>query len=192
MQVSAKLNNLRIAPRKIRLVTNLIKKMDVEGAINQLDVAIKKGSAPIKKLLLSAISNGESNFGIDRSNMYVLDVVVGAGPTLKRWMPKAYGRAGQILKRTSRIELILEERVEGKDRKTKEQLEKERKKRAEEKKKAEKARAKEREEEEKSTEKTSSEGKTKQAEKIKDAEKPKQTTDKKGSWGSKIFRRKSM
>lgn len=166
--------------------------MDVEDAINQLDVAIKRGSAPIKKLLLSAISNGESNFGIDRSNMYVLDVVVGAGPTLKRWMPKAYGRAGQILKRTSQIEIILEERVEGKGRKTKEQLEKERKERAEEKKKAEKARAKEREEEEKSMAKTSPEGKTKQTEKIKDTEKPKQTTDKKGGWGSKIFRRKSM
>ncbi|MEK7598379.1 MAG: 50S ribosomal protein L22 [Patescibacteria group bacterium] len=192
MQVSAKLNNLRVAPRKIRLVTNLIKKMDVEDAINQLDVTIKKGSAPIKKLLLSAISNGESNFGINKSNMYVLDVIVGAGPTLKRWMPKAYGRAGQILKRTSRIELILEERVEGKGRKTKEQLEKERQKKAEEKKKVEKERAKERKEAEKSLDKTSPEGKTKQAEKIKDKENPRKATDKKGGWGSKIFRRKSM
>lgn len=192
MQVSAKLNNLRVAPRKIRLVTNFIKKMDIEDAIKQLDVTIKKGSAPIKKLLLSAISNGESNFGIDRHNMYVLDVIVGAGPTLKRWMPKAYGRAGQILKRTSKIELILEERIEGKGRKTKEQLEKERQEKAEERKKVEKARAKEREEVEKSLDKASPEGKTKQAEKIKDKENPRKATDKKGGWGSKIFRRKSM
>lgn len=192
MQVSAKLNNLRIAPRKIRLVTNLIKKMDIEEAINQLDFAIKKGSAPIKKLLLSAVSNGENNFGIDKDNMYVLDVIVGAGPTLKRWMPKAFGRAGQILKRTSRIEIILEERVEGKGRKTKEQMEKERQTRAEEKKKADKLRAKEREEAEKSSSNIPEEGKTKLTEKIKDTEKPKRETGKKGGWGSKIFRRKSM
>ena len=114
MRVSAKLNNLRIAPRKIRLVTNLIKKMDVDSALDQLEVNIKKGSLPIKKLLESAISNGENNFGVARDNMYVYDVSVGAGTTLKRWMPKAYVRAGQILKRTSKIELILEERVEGK------------------------------------------------------------------------------
>ncbi|HEX7586029.1 MAG TPA: 50S ribosomal protein L22 [Patescibacteria group bacterium] len=192
MQVSAKLNNLRVAPRKIRLVTNLIKKMDVESAIIQLEVTIKGGSAPIKKLLLSAISNGESNFGIDPSNMYVLDVIVGAGSTLKRWMPKAYGRAGQILKRTSQIEIILAERIEGKGRKTKEQLEKERQNKAEEKKKAEKARLKEREEDEKSADKNSPNGKNKPTEKIKDTEKPKKPTDKKGGWGSKIFRRKSM
>jgi large subunit ribosomal protein L22 len=191
MKVSAKLNKLRVAPRKMRLVTNLIKKMDVEDALNQLDVTIKRGSAPIKKLLMSAISNGESNFGIDKGNMYILDVIVGAGPTLKRWMPKAYGRAGQILKRTSQIELILEERVEGKGRKTKEQLEKERQVKAEERKKAEKARAKEREEAEKSTEKAPEEGKTKSPEKLKDTEKSKKISEKK-SWGSKIFRRKSM
>jgi large subunit ribosomal protein L22 len=173
MQVSAKLNNLRIAPRKIRLVTNLIKKMDIEEAVNQLDFTIKKGSAPIKKLLQSAVSNGENNFGIDKNNMYVLDVIVGAGPTLKRWMPKAFGRAGQILKRTSRVEIILEEKVEGKGRKTKEQMEKEKQSRAEEKKKADKLRAKEREEAEKSSGNVPEEGKTKLAEKTKDTEKPK-------------------
>ena len=192
MQVSAKLNNLRIAPRKIRLVTNLIKKMDIENAINQLDFTIKKGSAPIKKLLQSAVSNGENNFGIDKDNMYVMDVIVGAGPTLKRWMPKAFGRAGQILKRTSRVEIILEEKIEGKGRKTKEQMEKEKQARIEERKKADKIRAKEREEEEKSSDNAPEEGKAKLAEKIKDTEKPKKPTDKKTGWGSKIFRRKSM
>lgn len=190
MKVSAKLNNLRIAPRKIRLVTNFIKKMDIEDALDQLDNAIKKGSLPIKKLLLSAISNGENNLGIDRNNMYVLDVVVGAGPTLKRWMPKAYGRAGQILKRTSKIELILEEKVEGKGRKTKEQLEKERKQRLEEKKKAEKERAKEKEEAEK-TEQADKSGAALTGRKEKIAEKEKKV-EKKGGITSRIFRRKSM
>lgn len=192
MKVSAKLNNLRIAPRKIGLVANLIKKMDVEVAMDQLDNTIKGGSLPIKKLLLSAISNGENNLGLARNNLYIFDVVVGAGPTLKRWMPKAYGRAGRILKRTSKIELILEERVEGKDRKTKEQLEKEKQARIETRKKAEKEKAKEREEAEKSLGKSSEEEKSKPKEKAKDTEKPKKTTDKKRGWGSKIFRRKSM
>jgi large subunit ribosomal protein L22 len=192
MRVSAKLNNLRIAPRKIRLVTNLIKKMDVDSALDQLEVNIKKGSLPIKKLLESAISNGENNFGVARDNMYVYDVSVGAGTTLKRWMPKAYGRAGQILKRTSKIELILEERVEGKDRKTKEQMDKERKARIEEKRKAEKERIKEQEAAEKSGKKTASEEKSSIPEKAIETEKPKKIIDKKGSWGSKIFRRKSM
>ena len=192
MRVSAKLNNLRIAPRKIRLVTNLIKKMDVDSALDQLEVNIKKGSLPIKKLLESAISNGENNFGVARDNMYVYDVSVGAGTTLKRWMPKAYGRAGQILKRTSKIELILEERIEGKGRKTKKQMDKERKARIEEKRKAEKERIKEQEAAEKSGKKAVSEEKSSIPEKAIEAEKPKKIIDKKGSWGSKIFRRKSM
>jgi len=190
MKVHAKLNNLRVAPRKMRLVTNLIKKMDIEDALNQLDVMVKRGSAPVKKLLQSAISNGENNFGIDKNNMYVFDVIVDAGPTLKRWMPKAYGRAGQILKRTSQIKIILEEKIEGKGRKSKEQIEKEKKEKMEEKKKLEKERIKEKEEAEKGSEKIPVESKA--GEKTKDSGKNKKDTGKRGSWGSKIFRRKSM
>jgi len=189
MKVSAKLNNLRIAPRKIRLVTNLTKSLDVKDALDQLDAAIKKGSLPIKKLLESAVSNAENNFGLDRDNLYVLNAIVGAGPTLKRWMPKAFGRAGEIMKRTSSIELILEERVEGKGRKSKEQLEKEKQARVEEKKTAEK----ERQKNEERVDKKEDEGlQIKAAEKGKGSEKAKKTTEKKSGWGSKIFRRKSM
>jgi large subunit ribosomal protein L22 len=189
MQVKAKLNNIRIAPRKIRLVTNFIKNMDIETAVNQLDATVKKGSAPIKKLLLSAVANGENDFGIDRNNMYVKTVIVGAGPTLKRWMPKAFGRAGQIMKRTSKIELVIEERVEGKGRKTKEQLEKEKQARADAKKKAEKKREQEVQE---ADEKPVEENVTKNVDKVKKTGKDKQATENQGSWGSKIFRRKSM
>ncbi len=129
MRVNAKLNKIRIAPRKIKLVTDFIEGLDVAEALDQLNATVKTGVRPIQKLLLSAISNGENNFGIDRDNMYVFKINVGAGPALKRWMPKAFGRAGRILKRTSQIELILEERVEGKGRKSKEQMEKEKKER---------------------------------------------------------------
>lgn len=185
MKVSAKLNNIRIAPRKTRLVANLIKGLDVKDALIQLDLAVKRTSLPMKKLLESAIANGENNLGLDRGNMYVLDVVTNAGSTLKRWMPKAYGRAGQILKRTSQIELILAERVEGKGRKTKEELAEEKAKRLEEKKKMEKAMEAKSEEKEE-VKKEPAFGKDSEA------KGGKKTEAKAGKWGTKIFQRKSM
>lgn len=190
MQVSAKLKNLRIAPRKVRLTSKLIKGMDVAMAMDQLDAHVKRSNPYFQKLLMSAISNGENNFGLDKDNLYIFDIVVDAGSTLKRWMPKAYGRAGQILKRTSQIEIILEERVEGKGRKSKEELEKEKKKKIEDRKKAEKEASKEKED----TESKNEEGKeiakketvkTTESKEIKKAEK-------RGGIASKIFRRKSM
>ncbi len=186
MQVSAKLKNLRIAPRKVRLVANLIKGLDVKVAMDQIDANVKRSNDPVKKLLASAISNGENNFGIDRDNMYVRDVIVGAGPTLKRWMPKAYGRAGALLKRTSQVEIILEERVEGKGRKSKEQLEKEKKEKMEARKKAEKEATKEEEKTEKS-EKAAT-----KAKEAKPMEEKGKKVEKKGGLTSRIFRRKSM
>lgn len=190
MKVSAKLNNIRIAPRKIRLVTNLIEGLDVADAINQLDTTVKAGIRQIQKLLLSAISNGENNFGIDRNNMYIYGVNVGAGSTLKRWMPKAYGRAGQILKRTSKIELILEERIEGKGRKSREQMEKEKKEKMAERKKMEKEAQEKREQEEKEVKKTeTSFTKTTENKEVKNSP---AGGEKKGGITSKIFRRKSM
>lgn len=188
MKVTAKLNNLRVAPRKSKLVADLIKGMDVEVALSQLEMHVKRTSPYMKKLLLSAIANGENNFGLDRNNLYVSDVRVGAGATLKRWMPKAFGRAGQILKRTSKIDLVLEERVEGKGRKTKEDMEKEKKKRADEKKKAEKERLREQEEMEKEEKK---EGVEKGEETKKGESQIKKETKQKG-WTKRIFQRKSM
>ena len=191
MKVTAELNNLRISPRKVKLVADLIKGMDALEAVAQLDVAIKKTSGYMQKLLLSAIANAENNFGLSKSNLYVLDAVVGAGPTLKRWMPKAYGRAGQILKRTSKVRIVLEERVEGKDRKSKEQMEKEK---AE---KIKKATQELKKEEEKKKEEKKDEVKDAKTEKIaetktKSADKTKKTAEEPKSWKNKIFRRKSM
>lgn len=187
MKVSAHLHNIRISPRKVRLVAGLIKGLDAREALRQLDIRVKRGSTPMKKLLMSAMSNGENNFGVDKDNLYVYNVLVGAGPTLKRWMPKAYGRAGQIRKRTSSIELVLEERVEGKNRKSKEQLEQERQKRIEEKRKAQKI------EEENARQKEKTSVATGGAEKQKEegGAKGKRETGK-GAWVNKIFRRKSM
>lgn len=185
MKVTAKLDNLRIAPRKTKLVADLIKGMDVSSALDQLDMEVKRTSPYMKKLLLSARANAENNFGLDKDNLYVYDVVVGAGPMLKRWMPRAYGRAAQILKRTSKITIVLEERVEGKGRKTKEEMAKIMEERAKARKKQEKEMMEEREEK-----------KEDDKEKIISQPTFEKESGKKGSgkksWKSKIFQRKSM
>lgn len=186
MQVTAKLNNIRVAPRKARLVANMVKGMDVQEALSQLDVTVKKTSNFMAKLILSAVANGENNFGLDKNNLYICNVQVGDGPTMKRWMPKAFGRAGQILKRTSKITLVLEERVEGKGRKTKEEMEEEKKKRLEEKKKQ----MKEMEKEAEAAEEDSKKAQKERREETKDVEKGNKGI--KNKIGEKIFRRKSM
>lgn len=184
MQVSASLNNLRIAPRKVGLVANSIRGLSAADALVQLEVTVKRTSPQMKKLLESAIANAENNFGLDRNNLYISEVRLGAGPTMKRWMPRAFGRASQILKRTSKVMIIVAERVEGKGRKSKEQLEKEREKRMEVKKKeAEAQRQRE--------EKESKEGKKPVSAKKTEFEGENRDTGKK-SWGNRIFRRKSM
>lgn len=192
MKVTAKINNLRIAPRKTQLVADLIRGLDASEALIQLDHCLKKTAPYMKKALLSALANGENNFGLDRNNMYVFAVTANAGPTLKRWMPKAFGRAGRILKRTSKITIVLEERVEGKGRKTKEQMEKEKRARAEEKKKEVRERAKEQEKKEKEEKSENKKDKTENFAKDKAKEEKSKTANKKKGWANKIFRRKSI
>lgn len=185
MKVTAQLNNIRIAPRKSRLVARFVKGLNVPEALGQLDVNVKKTSSFMTKLILSAVANGENNFGLDKTNLYVAEVLVGEGPVMKRWMPKAFGRAGRILKRTSKIKLTLEERIEGKGRKTKEEMDKEKKKRLEEKKKQ----LKEISEEKEPKDGAKTTGKTEKIEGKKVENSQKETKNK---WGEKIFRRKSM
>ncbi len=117
MQVSAKLNNLKIAPRKVRLVAHVIKGMSADTALTELSKQVKRSSEPMSKLLRSAIANAEHNFGLDSSNLFVSSVLVGDGKRLKRWQPRAFGRANQILHRLSNITLVVEERIEGLNRK---------------------------------------------------------------------------
>lgn len=117
MQVSAKLKSLRKSPRKVRLVSSLLKGLDVQIAESQLKFLVK-GSVPhFEKLLKSAVANAETNFGLDKNNLYIKDIVVNEGGKLKRWLPRAHGRASLLLKRTCSVELILDEKVKGKGRK---------------------------------------------------------------------------
>lgn len=116
MQVTARLKNLQVTPRKARLVANSIVGMSVSAADTELSKQVKKTAEPMRKLLSSAVANAEHNFGIDRENLYVASVVVGDAMRLKRWRPRAFGRAARILRRFSHVTLIVEEVVEGLNR----------------------------------------------------------------------------
>lgn len=110
-QVTAKLSSLRIAPRKVRLVANLIKGKEAHEAETQLLVYTKRASDPMFKLLKSAIANAHHNAKVAASEpLFVRDVRVDEGRVYKRFMPRARGRASMIKKRTSHIILTLETR----------------------------------------------------------------------------------
>jgi large subunit ribosomal protein L22 len=185
MQVKAQLNNLRIAPRKVRLSADLIRGLELFEALDQIETIVRGCNEQLRKLLLSALANAENNFGLDKNNLKIASIIVNEGPVLKRWRPRAFGRAATILKRTSKVELILEEIEEGKNRKTKEQLEKEKKARLAAQKKAEKEAQNSKQEKEEILDNDSSVKKG-----VEKAEKKPDT--KKGKWSKKIFRRKSI
>lgn len=107
MTVSAKLNNLRISPRKVRLVAGLIRGLKVSEAQKQLNFLGKRSADPILKLLNSAVANAKNNAKMSEENLIVSEIFVDGGPVLKRHMPRAFGRAFAIRKRTSHITLIL-------------------------------------------------------------------------------------
>lgn len=113
VEVKAQLNGLRIAPRKVRAVTNLLKGKDVVYALNQMEFLMKRPVLPLIKLLNSAIANAENNFSMVKDNLYIKEFLVDEGIKLKRYRPKAQGRAGEIQKKTSKIRLVLDERVAG-------------------------------------------------------------------------------
>ncbi|HVZ10952.1 MAG TPA: 50S ribosomal protein L22 [Candidatus Paceibacterota bacterium] len=111
--VSAQLNNLRLAPRKVRSVVGLIKGKNVLIAIDQLEYLIRRPSDPIIKLLKSAVANAENNFSMVPSNLFIKDFFVDEGIKLKRYRAAGFGRAREIQKKTSHVRLILAEKVAG-------------------------------------------------------------------------------
>ena len=108
MAVTAKLKYLRIPPRKVRLVTDLIRGKSVEGAQAILDFTVKKAAKPLNKLLNQAVANAKNNLHLDPANLYISKITVDGGPQYKRWMPRARGQASEIQKRTSHITIILD------------------------------------------------------------------------------------
>lgn len=110
--MKAILKSYRQAPRKVRLVTNLIKGKTVDRALAELDHLGKRAADPIKKLLLSAIANAKTNSGIEKKDLLVKMVRVDQGVILKRSMPRARGSASSIHKHTSHVILELAPHVE--------------------------------------------------------------------------------
>lgn len=117
-KVTAQLNNVRISPRKVRLVADRVRGVDVKKAIGMLTYDLCKTADPLQKLLKSAVANAQNNHKLNSDDLVVKDITVKEGPTLKRWMPRAYGRASQILKRTSRISVVLEQKEQPEVKKT--------------------------------------------------------------------------
>lgn len=107
MQVNARLKFLRMAPRKVRLVINLVRGLPVHAALEQLVFCNKEAARPVAKLIKSAMANAEHNFQLDASKLRIAKITADGGPTLHRWRARAHGSAAPIRKRTSHITLIL-------------------------------------------------------------------------------------
>ena len=110
MEARAYLKYLRISPRKVTLVLDQIRNQPLERALAILKYTPKAACEPLLKLVNSAAANAENNFNMDRNNLYVAECYVCPGPTLKRIMPRAQGRAYRILKRTSHMTVVLKEK----------------------------------------------------------------------------------
>lgn len=106
--VTAKLSYLRMSPRKVRLVANLLCGLSAGKAVIQLENMSKISAGPILKLLRSAIANAKHNYEMKEDGLLVKKVIVNDGPILRRWMPRAMGRATPIRKRSAHIEITLE------------------------------------------------------------------------------------
>ncbi|MCU8177919.1 50S ribosomal protein L22 [Vibrio vulnificus] len=110
MEAIAKHNFARISPQKARLVADLIRGKSVDQALEILTFSNKKAAVLVKKVLESAIANAEHNEGADIDDLNVAKIFVDEGPTMKRIMPRAKGRADRILKRSSHITVVVAER----------------------------------------------------------------------------------
>lgn len=109
MEVKASLKHLRMSPRKARLVIDVVRSMPVNPALDQLKFINKKATDPIACLIRSAIASGVNTYSLEADNLYIKEIRSDEGVMLKRWMPRAHGRACSIRKRGCHLSLILAE-----------------------------------------------------------------------------------
>ena len=110
MESTAKARYVRIAPRKLRLVMDMVRGKPVEDALRTLGL-VRKGASPVlAKVIKSAVANAENNHSMSTDGLFIKEAFVDEGPTLKRFMPRAMGRATAIRKRTSHITVVLSEK----------------------------------------------------------------------------------
>lgn len=110
MEWEANLRHAHISARKARLVADLVRGMPVEAAIGLLRFTPKKAATLIKKVVESALDSASHSSGVDQDRLIIGTITVDEGPTAKRWMPRAMGRATRIRKRTSHIRVALTEK----------------------------------------------------------------------------------
>ena len=106
----AHVKHVRISPRKVKIVIDLIRGKKVDEALAILMYTPKAAAPVVEKLLLSAIANAENNLSMDRSSLYVAEVFANPGPTLKRYVARSRGSASPMLKRTSHITIVLDQK----------------------------------------------------------------------------------
>ena len=110
MEIKAVARFVRVSPQKIRLVMARVRGERVEDALGLLAFAPQKGAKILKKLVNSAVANAQENSEMDVDNLYISKIFADEGPTQKRWRPRAMGRATKILKRTSHLTVVLDEK----------------------------------------------------------------------------------
>jgi len=122
MQVKASGRNLPISASKLKSVAEIIRNQDVLKATVALKFTRKKAASLLLQVLNSAIANAKNNYGLEEDNLYVQSLMLGQGPTYKRWRARARGSADEILKRTAHISIVLGERVVTSDTKVQAKL----------------------------------------------------------------------
>lgn len=110
MEVKAVAKYIRISPQKARLVADVVRGMDAGQALTTLRFMPKKGAAILRKVLESAVANADQLDTVDVDTLYVKRILIDGGPMLKRFSPRAQGRANRIQKRSSHITVVVDER----------------------------------------------------------------------------------
>jgi large subunit ribosomal protein L22 len=109
MEAKAVVRHVRMSPRKMRIVANMVRGKRVDEAMGLLKLMPKKGAYVIRKLLISAVANAEQQGEVDVDKLLIRDCNVDNGPILKRWMPRSMGRANRIQRRTSHVTVVVKD-----------------------------------------------------------------------------------
>ena len=112
MEVSASAKQIRMSPRKMRLVADAVRGKSLQDAYTILGVSEKKGAEPVRKVLKSAEANAEHNHGLDSQSLYVRTIAVDENGILKRVQPRAMGGAGLLRKRLSQVHVVLAQQTD--------------------------------------------------------------------------------
>lgn len=110
MEVTSKNIGVRVSPRKMRLVVDMVRGRDVDEALALLKFTPNKSAIEVHRTIRAARSDAESVHDLDRDNLYIKRIFADEGPTFKRWRARARGRVNQRLKRTSHLTVVLEEK----------------------------------------------------------------------------------